>query len=401
MRILLTTDVVHAGGAETFVLRLGQALATRGHHVVITPLYKNRIDEKILAELAPEVRVVPVELNLLKPLQLVDGLLRRAGIDHSFLTQLFSRGLARIINYEKVQVVHSHLFTTDKVAVVAGKIMGVPVVTTIHGDYSANERLERIGNLKHILNFRSHMYSVLNGMNAIVCICEEQLQFFGQRRSFFGRQLPLHKIYNGYSRPDIEHKPNRQKLGIPAEAFVYGMIARGIPEKGWLQAITAFNNLPDNDSYLLLIGDSAYVQKLKDHYVSKRVLFVGQQEQPFGWLQICEVGLFCSLIKTEALPTVIIEYLAAGLPVIATAVGEVPRMIYGQNGAAGILIPLDEATIVTSLTTAMAQIKRDLKAYYAMQAQTALAFDKFSMGRCVKAYETIYDSCLVPTIITK
>ena len=58
-------------------------------------------------------------------------------------------------------------------------------------------------------------------------------------------------IYNGLT---VEEAPPRSKteLGLSENVFVFGMVARGIREKGWEFAISAFNKLENQDVHLVL-----------------------------------------------------------------------------------------------------------------------------------------------------
>src|SRR4051812_38666026 len=130
MRIVLTTDVIHAGGAETFVLRLAQALHKKKHEVFIYVLYEKSIDRKVLQAIAPDVPVHAARLPLLRLLQLADSFFLKLKLDISFINSLLVRDMHRYILQHKIQVIHSHLFTADQVALEAARDTNASVVTT-------------------------------------------------------------------------------------------------------------------------------------------------------------------------------------------------------------------------------------------------------------------------------
>ena len=65
----------------------------------------------------------------------------------------------------------------------------------------------------------------------------------------------IRKIYNGYTVPAALPTAPKIICEIPPNAFVIGMVSRGIREKGWEILIAAFQSLNLPDSRLLLVGD--------------------------------------------------------------------------------------------------------------------------------------------------
>lgn len=390
MKILLTTDVIHAGGAETFVLRLGQGLINSGHEVIVVPLYKNRIDLNIHKVLAPDVRLVPIGFRMLRLVQLFDGLLRKLSIDFSLLTSIFSRRLERIIKLEEVQVVHSHLFTADRVAVTAGKAAGVPVVTTLHGDYIHYHFISSEGKKIPFLNYGQKLEYVLKSFSQIVYISDRQNEFLKQ---LFGPcVLPLKKIYNGYDLPGPKQWPGRKRLGIPEDVFVFGMVARGIPGKGWEEAISSFLELGLQKTCLVLVGESKYVFGLKAIYKDDpRIIFVGYSPNPIIYINHFDVGIFTSTIYSESLPTVIIEYLSCQVPVITVDISECRKMVEADGASAGVVVPLKNGQVdIMKFCGAMRLIMQDKSLLEHYKLLTPIAYQKFAMRGCVEQYEASY-----------
>ncbi|MGL5574649.1 MAG: glycosyltransferase [Sarcina sp.] len=92
--------------------------------------------------------------------------------------------------------------------------------------------------------------------------------------------------------------------------------------KNQIEAIEALNNLNDNKYKLHIIGgikDKRYKEKIdekiKEYKLEDQVIFEGVKNNIFEELKNIDILLLSS--KTEALPTVIIEAMATGTPVIA------------------------------------------------------------------------------------
>lgn len=131
----------------------------------------------------------------------------------------------------------------------------------------------------------------------------------------------------------------RRALGLPPDARIMVFVGRLERAKGTERLVEAFATLASQDESvrLVLIGDGSQRPSLAAQAralgVLDRVVFAGwvdHDELP-TWLQASDVLLLPS--DDEGLPTVVIEALSCGVPVVATAVGALPTLITdGENG---------------------------------------------------------------------
>jgi glycosyltransferase involved in cell wall biosynthesis len=183
----------------------------------------------------------------------------------------------------------------------------------------------------------------------------------------------------------------------PFSGVTFGMVARGVADKGWLEAIAAARllhaNSPTTPIRLILVGDGPCLQSLRQEVTEPWITFVGQQADPQPWIRSFDVGLLPTCLPEESLPNTIIEYLAYGKPVIATAIGGIPQML----ASAGKLIPLTTAgrADVSQLAAAMEDLL-DPDARSALATSAPAAFAPFSMSKCVAAYESLFTRLLRP-----
>src|SRR5436190_1220760 len=140
MCIVVVSDTLGTGGAETFVLRLATALTKRGEQVCIFVLRPDLIDSALTSTLPKEVRVESAQISGLKLLMKLDGILFDLQLRLSLVRILQSWFLRGFLKRVGADIIHSHLITSDIVAVRAARRVGIPVVTTMHGDYSALEQ---------------------------------------------------------------------------------------------------------------------------------------------------------------------------------------------------------------------------------------------------------------------
>ena len=392
MCIVVLSETVGTGGAETFVLRLATALMERGEQVYIFVLRHDLIDSALTATLPKEVRVKSAKILGLKLLLKLDGMLfdlrTRLSLVRTLQTWLLQNFLKRV----GADVIHSNLITSDIVAVRAARRVGVPVVTTMHGDYSALEHLgfSRSARVQH---FREVLTELDRSLYAVVCITEPQRISCASYFPRLSSRRRIRKIYNGYDKPDDLPDAREIMHRIPPGAFVVGMVSRGIREKGWEILIAAFQSLDIPNSCLVLVGDGDYIRYAQTVVRDERILFAGNVSNPLSYIAQFDVACLPSQFPAESLPTVIIEYMCMGKPVIASDIGEISAMM-DANGfmPAGLLIQLGSTDRMVEEMKAALLRMYDEKAQRRTWASNARhAALKFNMDDCTAAYLSLFE----------
>ena len=95
--------------------------------------------------------------------------------------------------------------------------------------------------------------------------------------------------------------------------------------------------------------------------------------------------VFALSSKSEGLPLVVPEAMAASLPIIATAVGGLPSVI--DEGVTGLLVPVDEGALSTALGRLIAD--HDLSRAMGIKGRE-VALARYSHDRMVEAYLELY-----------
>jgi glycosyltransferase involved in cell wall biosynthesis len=145
---------------------------------------------------------------------------------------------------------------------------------------------------------------------------------------------------------------------------------------------------------LWLVGDGprkGYLEQLLGQKVPahRATLFPGQVDiRPF----LEKASLFALSSVTEALPNVVLEAMATGLPVVATNVGGLPEVV--SSGKTGWLVPPGDPA---SLARAMLQLLADPELCRTLgQAGRERAVRDFSFNQMVSRYEALFDDLLAP-----
>ena len=171
-------------------------------------------------------------------------------------------------------------------------------------------------------------------------------------------------------------------------------VARMVPEKDHDTLLTAFHlTAPaQRETELWLVGDGprlAATRELAQRLsIADRVKFIPPREDLRPLLHQASFLVLSS--RTEALPNVVLEAMAAGLPVVATRVGGVPELV--DHGHTGWLVNPGD---VTGLAAAMNQALADSDAIQARgQAGRERAVKHFSLETMARQYEAVLDRLL-------
>ena len=145
----------------------------------------------------------------------------------------------------------------------------------------------------------------------------------------------------------------RAELGITPETLLIGTVGRLSLEKGyqyWLEAAALTARALDN-VHFLLVGSGNQEQALKQQAqalgIAHRVTFAGARPNVEQFYECMD--LFVSSSLSEGLPTVILESMAAGVPVLATDIsGTRELLVKGENGW---IVPARDAPALSAAMT--------------------------------------------------
>jgi len=393
MKVLIVTDTIHAGGAETFVLRLAKKLNEMKLQAEILSLNPD-IENKELTDQYLTLTIHRIQLPLLRWIKRGDRLLRLMDIDFSLQYYLIRKIISRkyLPNYN---LFHTHLISVDYLfARIKLSHPQTHIVSTLHGDYNEFEVFWQNKSAHKKLAWPKKVGLLKQQINNWVYISKQQWELFANEYKVPADKL--HKIYNGYETNDaLAKKENGANATGASLTFI--MVARGIEAKGWEYAIKAFQQLEVHHK-LVLVGKGPFLSQLNDKYKEiPNIEFSGFHPRPVELINEADVFVFPSVYKTESLPTVIIEALYCGIPVISTDIGEVAEMLMDTDTGkrAGILIEKEsEQVIVTGLIQAMKTYIGNRALLSQHSALARQAAQKFSMDACCHSYIGLYNRTL-------
>lgn len=187
--------------------------------------------------------------------------------------------------------------------------------------------------------------AIYNHAEAVVTVSHDNLNLLHQKFSL--SQDLGQVIYNG--RPNIYFEPKdkknrkriRESLNVPDDAIACLTTARLDPCKGYQYQLKVLQHLQQHaffsDLYFLWAGtgnDDARLKKLvKDLGFQNRIQFLGERNDIPDLLDAADIFILPS--QFEGMPLAIMEAMAKGVPVIASAVSGIPE----ELGNTGALLP--------------------------------------------------------------
>jgi glycosyltransferase involved in cell wall biosynthesis len=302
----------------------------------------------------------------------VDRVTKRGGLDATLVPRL-----ARALRHHRAQVVHTHNPLPLIYGAPAARLVGAAAIHTKHG--------MNPGSLGHRLLRRA----AARLAHAFVAVSDKTA---AQARELHDApDRLLHTIANGIRldryRPDAEARATvRVELGL-GDAWVVGTVGRLDEYKNQALLVRAMAPHLSANVRLVIVGDGptraeveAEVARLRE---PRWVVMTGRRMDVPRLAPAFDVFALSS--KTEGLPLVVPEAMAAGLPIVATAVGGLPDVI--DEGVTGLLVPVDDAALSAALGALAADHTR---AREMGRRAREVALARYSSERMVDAYLALY-----------
>ena len=240
-----------------------------------------------------------------------------------------------ILFKERFDLIHTHGYFADIITILVAKVLRIPVISTCHGFIEDGRKLKRSnGTDRMVLRFSNRIIAVSQGI-------KDELLKSGIKESKI--EVVLNAVQTNTDNDVLTHDRYKKRRAVHASEkdFVLGYIGRLSREKGihyLLDAveILAKRNIPIKT---VIIGDGPAKKDLelmvRQKGLEDKVFFAGFQTDVRKWIPAMDVFVLPSL--TEGTPMALLEAMACGIPIVASAVGGVPQII--DSGKEGILVP--------------------------------------------------------------
>lgn len=297
--------------------------------------------------------------------------------------------LTAYFNKHQPDLIHTQLQFSDILGNIAAKIKGIPSVSTLH-------TLDDIANEHGSSFWRKKMsWFVLRNFCDRVIVVSNKTK---EHHIHTGKLPEKHTktLYNGIQLSRFQNRnparlvEKKQDLHIEPDHKIITTIAVLREAKGIQYMIDALSMILDQDPRItyLIVGEGLYGTSLRDRIVArnleKHIVMAGHRTDIPDLLAMSDLFVLPSL--GDALPTVLIEALAAGTPIIATDVGGIPEII--EHGKNGILVP--PANTQALANSCMQLLKDKEKSKQLLNAGLKTAREKFDVKSQVQQLERIY-----------
>lgn len=208
------------------------------------------------------------------------------------------------------------------------------VIRWIHGQLeNTNKSIKN-----HKLVFSNH--------NKVVCICDEMKSRIINLLSYEKENIIT--LYNPINVNEIQENSLNTKFideGLLNQKYML-QVSRLCDGKGHFELIEIYKKLKDMglEHKLYFIGDGENREKLankiKEFNLTNDCLLLGEIKNPYPYFK--NADLFVHTSESEGLPTVLLESMALGTPVVAMDCPTGPKEILGNNNEYGYLIDMHD-----------------------------------------------------------
>lgn len=317
-KIVLFVDSLESGGAQRQIVVLANVLFQRGYDVTILTYYPGDQLSQFLASPAIHRAFLP----------------RRSKYDVGFLFRL-----RRYFRETRPDCIISYLTTTNFWARTAGRLAGITHIIT--SERNLNLRPGRGTVLRERLLAGWSSFIVVNSRAGRDNLCRAGIP-----------DAKVVVIYNGldlriFSRQDAEQvRSLRQSLQVGLEERLVLLPGRMAPEKNHLLLVDAVRRLDPALRVKVVFAGNEFDRDVKQAIhdrvrasgISEKFQFLGPRSDMSLLYSAADIVVLPSL--WEGFPNVLVEAMACGTPVIASAISDNPHIV--EDGVTGFLFPSND-----------------------------------------------------------
>jgi len=356
-------------GAERVILTLGKNIDKERYKFMILCMRRKDGGSEELMNKARRfgIQVIPVDVN--------------GRIDLGALTRM-----RKIFKNNKISIIHSHDYKSDLYGLIASINLGIKQIVTVHG--STRDSLK-----KKLYLFITEQF-IYRFVDRLIAVSEEIFQSL--RKYHPPKRIEL--VQNGIDLSVVENEKEggegEDAFSISNEHKVFGVIGRLFPDKGHRFFLEALSRVVMNHPSVmaLIVGDgparneiAGQVRKLK---LENCVQLCGVWSDMKRIYDKIDFLVIPSL--REGLPYTLLEAMAYKVPVLASTVGDIPRLV--QEGVTGYLVPPGDTE---ALVKGMNQLLTDPEKSKEMAEKAHfLVMGRFSADRMVSKTEEVYAKIL-------
>ena len=354
--------------------------------------------ENVLLELSAELKKLghSATIGIFKNLHSPNLELLEKAKEYSLNTQVFEcngrfdlKTVSMISSYVKensVDVIHSHGYKSNIYAVLSNIKNKKPLVSTCHNWINSNARMG-------FYTFLDKLF--LKRFDAVISVSTPVKELL-LKSGISPKKISL--IENGVNLDRFQVNGNgknlKKDLRLPDNRKIIGTVGRLTKEKGHTYFLKAAKKILDlnENCIFLVVGDGELREDLNEEAkslgISRNILFTGKRDDIPDLLSLMDIFVLPSLLEGQ--PMALLEAMAAKRPVIATTVGDIPKIL--KNGELGILVPLfNPEAVADGILSCLNNLEKANQ--IASMAYSEVA-KNYSSARMAKEYLTIYNAVI-------
>jgi glycosyltransferase involved in cell wall biosynthesis len=374
--VFFLLDSFMLGGTETQAVELARRLDPSRYQVTLGCLRS----EGPLLDRLKESLVKVVEVGMGRGIDSPSGML---GVLR----------LARLFRKERIEILHAHDLWSNLVGMAAAMLARVPVTITSQRDLSHGEWYG---------TYRRRILRFFQGRSSIVLTNAKAIR----DGLITNDGLPEQKVCVVYNGVDLQRfqntKSNRESLfpgsaGKKLVVLVGNMISKVKGHPDLISAATSIVKLHPETRFVL-VGEGAMRSEFEAQAeaagVKPNFLFLGRRADVPEILACCDIAVLPSL--AEGMPNAVLEYMAAGIPVIASALGGNLEVI--EDGVSGLLVPSQHPKALSEALNRL--LSDDQLASRVAEAARERVVQRFSFEHLVEEVDALYTRLLADAEIT-
>ncbi len=291
--------------------------------------------------------------------------------------------LAQLLDEHEIDVLHTHDHRTNLIGYLATRRRPTPLVATLH------QPLRRHWWLRH---FEMMDDLLIRRFDRVLPVAEMIRQEVLAKRPDLADRVTT--VLNGVDlmpfREPVDPSRVREEFGIPPGAILCATVGRLSDDKGLPYLLECARRVQErrDDVYWLIAGRGPLAETLEartgEMGLADRVLFAGFRTDVPGVLAASDMLVVAS--TSEGCPVIVLEAMAAGRPVVVTAVGGTPEIV--EDPTIGRVVEPRRPDLLADAVLELA----DAPQRRAQMGEEAArrAHEQFSIERMVGRFEDVY-----------
>jgi glycosyltransferase involved in cell wall biosynthesis len=236
-------------------------------------------------------------------------------------------------------------------------------------------------------------------VDRVTTVCHANVPYLvGKHRVPANKVAVIHNAldvaYGTRERDQESRSSLRDGYGLPKDSIVIAFLGNLFRHKGLHRVLRALSRVPELPWHLVVVGDGpergSCERRLKRWGLADRGTFLGRISPPEVERMLSVVDVLTLPSTQEGMPYVILEAMAAGVPVVATAVYGIPEMVV--DGETGLLVePSDDG----GLRCALVRLIEHAAERESMGVAARERFERlFTLDGQIGAFESLYEKVI-------